>query len=233
MMPGDLRARRFTRTTGSTPSERGLRFRLSVLLAASLAGLVGIVGIAGTPSVPQAAAVKKVATASPPRALRRELDGAEAMLRARLAALPDGSGVVLAREPQRVILRIPARLLFQPDSADLKPQAAASLPIVAAAQLLKKRRRLDAQIAVYTDSIGGTAPNQNFSEQRAHAVESALSGAGVVPARLQHYGAGQSAPISSNDTPEGRTQNRRVEIAFQWGAAGATSGVRPAPAAVP
>jgi outer membrane protein OmpA-like peptidoglycan-associated protein len=226
MMPEDLRARRFTRMTGSTPSKRSCGTRLSVLLA-------GFAAIAGIASVPQAAAANKVATASAPRALRRELDGAEALLRARLAALPEDSGVVLAREPQRVILRIPARLLFQPDSADFKPQAAASLPIVAAVQLLKKRRRLDAQIAVYTDSIGGTAANQNFSEQRAHAVESALSGAGVPAARLQHYGAGQNSPISTNDTPEGRTQNRRVEIAFEWAAAGATSGVRPAPAAAP
>src|ERR1700722_4634098 len=175
MMPEDLRARRFTRMTGGTASERGLRTRLPVLRA-SLAGLAGFAGcvaiaaiaaIAATAPGAPAPAANKAATASPSRALRRELDGAEAMLRARLAALPEGSGVVLAREPQRVILRIPARLLFQPDSADLRPQAGASMPIVAAAQLLKKRRRLHAQIAVYTDSIGGTAANQNFSEQRA------------------------------------------------------------------
>ena len=58
-------------------------------------------------------------------AVRRELDRDQALLLVRLARLPEDSGVLVLREPERVILRIPARLLFEFDSADLKHDPAA------------------------------------------------------------------------------------------------------------
>lgn len=162
-------------------------------------------------------------------ALSRELDRAQALLALRLASLPEGSGVLVLREPERLTLRIPARLLFEFDSARLRQDPAAAAPLAASVQVLRRQRRLHAQISVYSDSIGGLIANQSQSEQRAQAIYAALNAAGVAADRLQAYGAGSASAVADNDTPAGRIENRRVEIEF--GPAGAE--VRPAPAAAP
>jgi outer membrane protein OmpA-like peptidoglycan-associated protein len=64
----------------------------------------------------------------------------------------------------------------------------------------------------YTDSTGAAAYNQTLSEQRAQSVAQYLNSREVLGDRFVVRGAGQSSPIASNETPEGRTQNRRVEI---------------------
>lgn len=153
-------------------------------------------------------------TSAPSRALRRELDRDEALLRTQLAGLPGGSGVDIAREPQRVILRIPAALLFGSDSVELKSDAAQSVPLAAAVMLLKKRRALAARISVYSDSIGGSASNLMLTQTRAHHLRALINAAGVAATRLNEHGAGQSLPLTGNDTPEARSLNRRVEIEF-------------------
>ena len=155
------------------------------------------------------------ATPRPPPAVRRELDRAQELLLVQLARLPDDSGVLVLREPERVILRIPARLLFEFDSADLKRDPAATAALAASVQLLKKRRRLRAQVVAYTDSIGGASANQSRSDQRAQAISDALSAAGIAANRLQQRGAGATDAVASNQTPQGRMENRRIEIEFR------------------
>jgi outer membrane protein OmpA-like peptidoglycan-associated protein len=159
---------------------------------------------------------------APPAAVRRELDRDQALLLVHLARLPDDSGVLVLRDPERVILRIPARLLFEFDSAELKHEPVAAAVLAAGVQLLKKRRRLRAEVVAYTDSIGTASANQTLSDQRAQAVCDALSGAGIAINRLQQHGAGASDAVASNQTAQGRVENRRIEIEF-----------RPAPAAAP
>jgi len=148
------------------------------------------------------------------RALHRELDSAETLLRTQLAALPEGSGVAMVREPEHLTLRIPARELFAADSAQFGPQSAKALPWSAVIALLRKQRRLQAQIFVYTDSLGGAALNQSFSEQRALALLAPLHAASIRPERVSAQGLGAVAELDVNDTPEGREQNRRVEVVF-------------------
>jgi outer membrane protein OmpA-like peptidoglycan-associated protein len=169
-----------------------------------------------------AAAGVTATAAVPPPAVRRELDRDQALLLVQLARLPDDSGVLVLRDPERVILRIPARLLFEFDSAVLKREPAAALALTAGVQLLKKRRRLRAQVVAYTDSIGGAGANQSLSEQRAQSIGDALSAAGIATNRLQQRGAGATEAVASNQTPQGRVENRRIEIEF-----------RPEPAAAP
>ena len=67
-------------------------------------------------------------------------------------------------------------------------------------------------MAAHTDSAGGTRKNQAISEERAQAVVDRLVDDGVRRERLSAIGYGQSRPIASNSTPEGRAQNRRVEL---------------------
>jgi outer membrane protein OmpA-like peptidoglycan-associated protein len=148
------------------------------------------------------------------RGLKRELDSAEAQLRRQVAGLPEGSGVVMLRDPQSLTLRIPSRDLFDADSAQFGRDAAKGLPWSAVVAVLRKHRSLEAQIYVYTDSIGGSSLNQGFSQQRALALVAALHAAAIRPDRVASAGLGASAELAINDTPEGRDQNRRVEVVF-------------------
>jgi chemotaxis protein MotB len=97
-----------------------------------------------------------------------------------------------------------------------------AVPLLATVQVLKKYRTLRAQIVVYTDSIGDVSANQSLSDARAQAVYQTLTAAGIAPDRLQRHGAGAATMVAGNQTPQGRIENRRVEIEF-----------RPEPAAAP
>lgn len=68
------------------------------------------------------------------------------------------------------------------------------------------------EIQGHTDHIGGSRFNQGLSERRAQAVKEFLVQAGVDAGRLRIRGFGQSEPIASNETEEGRSVNRRVEF---------------------
>lgn len=181
--------------------------RARVLAAVALAALGAHAALADT--APPAAA-----QAARPTAASRELDRAQALLQLRLASLPEGSGVLILREHESMTLRIPARLLFEPDSATLKADAAAAAPLAASVQVLRKHGRLQARIVAYTDSIGEPSANQALSDQRAQAVAGVLSAAGVSSARLQPQGVGAATMVAGNDTPQGRIENRRIEIEF-------------------
>jgi outer membrane protein OmpA-like peptidoglycan-associated protein len=200
------------------------------LSAAVVTGLLG-------PGYP-AMAASTVARAQS-SSVSRELDRVQALLLLRLASLPDDNRALILREPDSLMLRIPARLLFESDSALLRPDAAPTVPaapLAAAGQVLKKYRRLQARIVAYTDSLGDVTVNQSLSDQRAQAVYDALARQGIAAARLQQQGAGAAEPVGSNATPEGRVENRRVEIEFARAApAGgrAPSEVRPGPATAP
>ncbi len=72
----------------------------------------------------------------------------------------------------------------------------------------------DIVIYGYTDSTGSVEYNQTLSEQRAASVKAYLASKGLSVARFTTTGMGVADPIATNDTPEGRTQNRRVEFAI-------------------
>jgi outer membrane protein OmpA-like peptidoglycan-associated protein len=167
-----------------------------------------------------------------PSAASRELDRVQALLLVRLATLPEGSGVLILRDHERLTLRIPARLLFEFDSARLRHDPAAAAPLAASVQVLRQHRRLHAQITVYTDRIGGVSANQALSEQRAQAICGELTAARIASDRLQPVGAGTASAVAGNDSPQGRIENRRVEIEFRR-AERAGNELRPGLAAAP
>ena len=148
------------------------------------------------------------------QAVKRELDATETLLRRRLELRRAGNQIVMLREDDRLTLRIPARELFEADNAQLKSAGANALPWAAVAEVLRRRYRLAAQVNVYTDSIGGQEANRGFTQQRALALLASLHAASLRAARVAGGGQGSAAELAGDDTPEGREQNRRVEVVF-------------------
>ena len=102
-------------------------------------------------------------------------------------------------------------ILFDTGKAVVKPESAAALQEVA--KLLKQDAKLKLFVVGHTDNAGALAANIDLSRQRAAAVVQVLAAQYGVPAdRLQAYGAGPYAPLSSNDSEDGRALNRRVEL---------------------
>lgn len=77
---------------------------------------------------------------------------------------------------------------------------------------LKLKPKLVIEIAGHTDNIGNSADNLKLSQDRANMVKAYLLKKGVQASRVKAQGYGDTEPISSNDTPEGRQQNRRTEV---------------------
>jgi OOP family OmpA-OmpF porin len=99
---------------------------------------------------------------------------------------------------------------FDFDKATIKPEGKAVLDEAAA--LLKKHERVIVEVAGHTDSVGSEAYNQGLSERRANSVKQYLTEQGVTATRLSARGYGEAQPVASNDTKEGRAENRRVEL---------------------
>jgi outer membrane protein OmpA-like peptidoglycan-associated protein len=102
-------------------------------------------------------------------------------------------------------------IYFATGSDALRPESAPTLEEIA--KMLKEHSDLKLTIEGHTDNVGAAAANQSLSEKRAAAVKAALvSKYGVDAARLETAGFGATKPAASNDTPEGRQSNRRVEL---------------------
>lgn len=112
---------------------------------------------------------------------------------------------------ERVTQSISADVLFDFDRSDVKSEFRPTLDQVA--QDLIEDRGTDIVIVGHTDATGADTYNQGLSERRATSVADYLLGAGVPQASVVRvYGVGESQPVASNDTREGRAQNRRVDI---------------------
>jgi outer membrane protein OmpA-like peptidoglycan-associated protein len=123
-----------------------------------------------------------------------------------------GSGVDVTETDngQAILVNLPDGVTFDVGSATLKPEFRATLDQIA--QSLQAYP--DSLIDVYghTDSTGSDAFNQGLSERRARTVADYLAMRGVAASRVRSQGYGETMPAASNDTAEGRTLNRRVEI---------------------
>jgi outer membrane protein OmpA-like peptidoglycan-associated protein len=126
-----------------------------------------------------------------------------------LQALRDLGNV--AQEERSLVLTIPGEVLFRDDQASLLPHARAKLDELADA-LGSLGPDQTFVIEGHTDSRGTDSYNERLSRLRAMAVRSYLIDRGVDPDRIRAVGRGEEEPIASNTDPEGRANNRRVEI---------------------
>lgn len=99
---------------------------------------------------------------------------------------------------------------FHSESTHLTVEAQRYLDTIA--QLLQRHPRIVLVVHAHTDSLGTEAFNQRLSEYRAEVVRQYLTQQGVAEARLTDVGYGESRPVATNETSEGRRQNRRVEF---------------------
>jgi outer membrane protein OmpA-like peptidoglycan-associated protein len=134
------------------------------------------------------------------------MDVQEAKLRQQL----ENTGVSVTRNGDNIILNMPGNITFEVNKSNVKPNFVEILSSVTL--VLNEYKSTMIEVAGYTDSTGSESYNQMLSQQRAQAVSNILMQNGVQPVRIDTVGYGESRPIASNATPEGRQQNRRVEL---------------------
>lgn len=119
--------------------------------------------------------------------------------------LTEGGPTPVAGKP--IILH---NVFFETASAALRRESAAELDRLVA--LLSEHPALRIQISGHTDNVGDDGSNQNLSGQRAKAVYNYLVEKGIAAERLRSKGFGESQPVATNETNEGRARNRRTEF---------------------
>jgi OOP family OmpA-OmpF porin len=113
----------------------------------------------------------------------------------------------------RAAVVIQADALFDFDKSVLRPDGRKSID-----DALAKIGGVDLEMVIatgHTDSVGTDAYNQRLSERRAAAVKDYLVSRGVPAAKITTIGKGESQPVATNKTAEGRQKNRRVDIEFK------------------
>ena len=104
-------------------------------------------------------------------------------------------------------------ILFDTAKADIKPDSQPQMAELTA--FLKNSPATKVLVVGHTDNQGALDYNLDLSRRRAAAVTAALAAAGIPAARMAPQGVGMAAPLATNDTEEGRTKNRRVELVKQ------------------
>jgi outer membrane protein OmpA-like peptidoglycan-associated protein len=121
-------------------------------------------------------------------------------------------------EARGMVITLSGQVLFVTGKSELLPAARDQLDQVAVA--LKDQGDVKPMVVEgYTDSVGSDVTNQKLSKDRAEAVRAYLVSKGVPSEKITSVGKGESNPVASNDTPEGRANNRRVEIIVAGGGA--------------
>jgi outer membrane protein OmpA-like peptidoglycan-associated protein len=118
------------------------------------------------------------------------------------------------QDPRGMVITLSGSVLFVTNKADLLPDAQAKLTQVAEA-LTQQDSESKIVVEGYTDSQGTASYNQDLSERRAQSVRDYLVSRGIAADRVRSQGFGLTRPIADNGTPEGRANNRRVEIVVQ------------------
>jgi outer membrane protein OmpA-like peptidoglycan-associated protein len=121
---------------------------------------------------------------------------------ARLAAVKE--------EARGLVITLSGSVLFASSKSELLPAAQSRLNQVAEALMATKERKLT--VEGHTDSQGSSSYNQVLSQQRADAVRSYIISRGYPAELIQAQGIGKDRPVADNGNPEGRANNRRVEI---------------------
>lgn len=193
-------------TDPSTVGDGQNRTRDGAVLGGAIGAVTGIIAGGDAEERRRGAAIGAAVGAGVGAAIGNQLDKQAAELEQNL----QGDGVRIVNTGERLIVTMPQDILFATDSAALQPALRSDLLILA--RSLNDYPNTTVDIVGHTDNTGDAGYNQQLSARRAQSVSSVLVSGGVNSRRLRTYGRGEDAPIASNLTPEGRAQNRRVEI---------------------
>lgn len=163
-----------------------------------------------------AEADKAKAAAAESENLRQQAEKEKAELRSRL--LQQLNTILATRDSARGLIANMSDVLFRTGSFELLPAARERLAKVSG--IILAYPSLHLAVEGHTDSVGSEEYNQNLSEQRANAVRDYFVQQGIPAASVEAHGFGKTEPIASNDTSEGRAQNRRVELVLSGDAIG-------------
>ncbi|MDZ4088103.1 MAG: OmpA family protein [Tabrizicola sp.] len=186
------------------PDDPNARQRQGAIIG-GLTGAVAGVAVAGDGDELKGAIIGGALGAGTGAIIGADLDRQAAELRGSL-----NSNISVTNTGEYLIVNMPQDLLFATDSASVRPDLRADLNTVAASLLRYPNSRIE--VIGHTDNTGSAAYNQDLSQRRAVSVASVLRESGVPGARVAAFGRGEDQPVASNLTPEGRAQNRRVEI---------------------
>jgi outer membrane protein OmpA-like peptidoglycan-associated protein len=151
--------------------------------------------------------------------LRQQAEKEKQEMRARL--LQQLNSVLTTRDTARGLIANMSDVLFKSGSFELLPGARERLAKVSGIVLAYQGLHL--AVEGHTDSVGTDEYNRHLSEQRAQAVSDYLVAQGIASDAITASGFGKSEPVASNDSPEGRQQNRRVELVVSGDAIGNTA----------
>ena len=142
---------------------------------------------------------------------KQDLSDSEKRTADALAAL--AALAVVKEEERGLVITLSGSVLFRSAQSTLLPSAQVKLDQVADALLAVRAHNLI--VEGHTDSQGSESYNQGLSQRRADAVRDYLVQRGYPADRIQARGMGKDSPIASNASPEGRANNRRVEIVIE------------------
>jgi outer membrane protein OmpA-like peptidoglycan-associated protein len=159
--------------------------------------------------------------------LRQQAEQEKADLRAQL--LQQLNTILATRDTARGLIANMSDVLFKTGSFELLPGARERLAKVSG--IIIAHPGLHLEVEGHTDSVGGDDYNQKLSENRAQAVRDYLVQQGIVDNTIVFRGLGKTQPVATNDTPDGRQQNRRVELVLSGEAIGMKTASASTPAA--
>lgn len=124
----------------------------------------------------------------------------------------DLKGAKVERVGEGILVTFESGILFDVDEATLRDSAKGN--ITRLAEVLKRYDDTDILIAGHTDATGSAEHNLDLSKERAASVAAFARANGLDADRIRIVGEGEAVPVASNDTVDGRQQNRRVEVAI-------------------
>jgi outer membrane protein OmpA-like peptidoglycan-associated protein len=128
----------------------------------------------------------------------------------RVQLLKQFNAILQTRDTARGLIVNMSDVLFDTGRFTLRPAAREKLAKVAG--IVSGHPGLKLDVEGHTDSVGGDDYNQQLSEHRGESVRDYLTEQGMASASVTTKGFGKTQPVASNDTPQGRQQNRRVEL---------------------
>lgn len=197
-------------TTVSTDKPKGMSKTAKGGIIGGLGGAVvgGVAGrmIGGKSGTAKGAIIGAVVGGTAGALIGRKMDKQAAELRREL------EGAKVERVGEGIKITFASGILFATNSSALTPEAAGNMTQMA--ETLAKYADTNIVIEGHTDASGSDAINKPLSERRAQAVANHLTSGGIEASRITATGYGSSQPVADNTTAEGKSANRRVEVAI-------------------